>query len=132
MDYINLFWEDIGNRVSRTKVPGGWLLTYDNLEGGGITFLPDSTYSWFGNDFDTNRDIHIAKPKIEKWFQDSKTTDEVVGDTIYIVTYKELIQKCKGENISERIMNLVLEDLMKTKAYYKEEQKYIFDPGRNL
>ena len=35
-------------RVSRAKVPGGWLLVAISNSGGGFTFYPDPQHQWDG------------------------------------------------------------------------------------
>lgn len=40
-------WEEVGEHtdVYRTPTPGGWLIMV-NTDGGGITFVPDTTHEW--------------------------------------------------------------------------------------
>jgi len=39
----------ISARVSRTKIPGGWLLVVTSNSGGGLTFYSDPQHEWDGN-----------------------------------------------------------------------------------
>lgn len=43
-----LQWESLSSTIpaSRTKVPGGWLISVTN---GGLTFLPDPDHAWDGS-----------------------------------------------------------------------------------
>ena len=36
-------------RVSRAKIPGGWLLLVTSNSGGGLTFYSDPQHKWDGN-----------------------------------------------------------------------------------
>jgi hypothetical protein len=36
-------------RLSRAKIPGGWLLLAASNSGGGLTFYPDPQHKWDGN-----------------------------------------------------------------------------------
>jgi len=43
---------DIGSqqtRLSRAKIPGGWLLLASSNSGGGLTFYSDPEHKWDGN-----------------------------------------------------------------------------------
>jgi hypothetical protein len=44
---------DVGStlsaRVSRAKIPGGWLLIVTSNSGGGLTFYSDPQHKWDGN-----------------------------------------------------------------------------------
>jgi hypothetical protein len=35
-------------RVSRAKVPGGWLIVVEQAGGEGLTFMPDPEHKWSG------------------------------------------------------------------------------------
>lgn len=44
---------DVASRLYRAKVPGGWLLKYDERDGAaGLTFMPDPEHAWDGNSLD--------------------------------------------------------------------------------
>ena len=39
----------VSARVSRAKIPGGWLLLVTSNSGGGLTFYSDPQHKWDGN-----------------------------------------------------------------------------------
>jgi hypothetical protein len=39
----------VAARVSRAKIPGGWLLIVTSNSGGGLTFYSDPEHKWDGN-----------------------------------------------------------------------------------
>ena len=39
----------VSARVSRAKIPGGWLLIVTSSSGGGLTFYSDPQHKWDGN-----------------------------------------------------------------------------------
>ena len=50
-------WEKLkttgnGTDLCRSKIPGGWLVYFENLYGdkaaGGLTFVPDPDHEWYG------------------------------------------------------------------------------------
>jgi len=41
--------DTLSARVSRTKIPGGWLLIVTSNSGGGLTFYSDPEHKWDGN-----------------------------------------------------------------------------------
>lgn len=50
-----LIFENLPNNVGgtfairRAKVPGGWLITHNWSEAGGLTFFPDPEHKWDGS-----------------------------------------------------------------------------------
>ena len=39
-------WESIGNYCERLEVPGGWIVLFNSIEKGGVTFVPDAEKEW--------------------------------------------------------------------------------------
>ena len=52
----------VSARVSRAKVPGGWLLMVNSNSGGGLTFYSDPQHKWDGNSLPDER-AKVAVPK---------------------------------------------------------------------
>jgi len=51
-------------RVSRAKVPGGWLLVAIGNSGGGLTFYSDPQHRWDGNSLaDEGAKAPLAAPR---------------------------------------------------------------------
>lgn len=51
-------------RVSRAKIPGGWLLIVTSNSGGGLTFYPDPQHKWDGNSLaDEGAKATLAVPR---------------------------------------------------------------------
>jgi len=47
MEDHRLKWERLdSNSLKRAKVPGGWLVVYSDMQGSGITFVPDADHAW--------------------------------------------------------------------------------------
>jgi len=58
---------DVGStlsaRVSRAKIPGGWLLIVTSNSGGGLTFYSDPQHKWDGNSLaDEHAKATLAAP----------------------------------------------------------------------
>jgi hypothetical protein len=45
----------VSSRISRAKLPGGWLLLSTSNSGGGVTFYPDPEHKWDGGSLSDNR-----------------------------------------------------------------------------
>jgi len=45
----------LGARLSRAKIPGGWLLIATSNSGGGLTFCADPQHKWDGNSLPEDR-----------------------------------------------------------------------------
>ena len=45
----------VSARVSRAKIPGGWLLIVTSNSGGGLTFYSDPQHKWDGNSLEDER-----------------------------------------------------------------------------
>ena len=45
----------VSARVSRAKIPGGWLLIVTSNSGGGLTFYSDPQHKWDGNSLANER-----------------------------------------------------------------------------
>ena len=45
----------VSARVSRAKIPGGWLLIVTSNSGGGLTFYSDPQHKWDGNSLADDR-----------------------------------------------------------------------------
>jgi hypothetical protein len=45
----------VSARVSRAKIPGGWLLIVTSNSGGGLTFYSDPQHKWDGNSLPVER-----------------------------------------------------------------------------
>lgn len=58
---------DVGSmlpaRVSRAKIPGGWLLIAIANSGGGLTFYSDPEHKWDGNSLDEGAKAALAAPR---------------------------------------------------------------------
>ena len=51
-------------RVSRARVPGGWLLIAISNSGGGLTFYSDPQHKWDGNSLaDEGAEATLAAPR---------------------------------------------------------------------
>jgi len=51
-------------RVSRAKIPGGWLLISTSSSGGGVTFYPDPQHKWDGGSVADDRgNAALAAPR---------------------------------------------------------------------
>ena len=50
-------------RVSRAKIPGGWLLLATSNSGGGLTFYSDPQHKWDGNSLDEPAKATLAAPR---------------------------------------------------------------------
>lgn len=53
-----MIWEQIGDGVYRSKIPGGWLVSYHAEDGVALTFVPDPKHAW-------KADEVIVKPRHE-------------------------------------------------------------------
>ncbi len=45
LNWEHIYLDGFRHNISRTKVPGGWLVIYWDR---GVTFLPDPDHSWDG------------------------------------------------------------------------------------
>jgi hypothetical protein len=52
LKFENLDVGALASRVSRAKIPGGWLLVSTSNAGGGCTFYPDPEHKWNGGSVD--------------------------------------------------------------------------------
>ena len=52
----------VSSRISRAKLPGGWLLLSTSNSGGGVTFYPDPEHKWDGGSVADDRKIAVATP----------------------------------------------------------------------
>ena len=51
-------------RVSRAKIPGGWLLIVTSNSGGGLTFYSDPQHKWDGSSLaDEGAKVTLAAPR---------------------------------------------------------------------
>jgi hypothetical protein len=48
LKFENLDVGTLPSRVSRARIPGGWLLISTSNAGGGCTFYPDQEHKWDG------------------------------------------------------------------------------------
>jgi len=116
---VVLKWESIGNGVQRAKVIGGWLVTYDSGEGGGITFVPDPDYSWFGEEHEEyfkEEEIEEVEENIIETFHALEY--ELDSDANYTRRYYP-----KGEEQLRQAQGIILESELK--AILKDDEKIL-------
>jgi hypothetical protein len=41
--------------IKRAAIPGGWLVVVEQVDGGGVTFVPDPEHRWDGGSVDVKR-----------------------------------------------------------------------------
>ena len=56
----------ISVRVSRAKIPGGWLLIVTSNTGGGLTFYADPQHKWDGNSLADETEREKASPTMRE------------------------------------------------------------------